>query len=118
MTNAQKTTMETRLAGEDLVADRMVIEQRNSYLNVTTATTTVVKSGDGVLHAIVVNKAVGSATITIYDNTAASGTKIGTITFPATITGADQQPMVYNAQYTTGLTVVTSGATDLTIVYR
>lgn len=118
MTNAQKTTMETRLAGEDLVADRLKVEHRYSYVNVTTATTTVVKSGEGLLHAIVVNKAVAAATITIYDNTAASGTKIGTITFPGTITGADQRPMAYNANYLTGLTIVTSGATDLTIVYR
>lgn len=118
MTNAQKTTLATMIAGEDLAVDRLKVENRFAYLNITTATTTVVRSGPGLLHAIIVNKAVASATVTIYDNTAASGTKIGTITFPATITGADQHPMTYNVSFANGLTIVTSGATDLTVSYR
>lgn len=118
MSNSQKMTLATMIAGEDLVADRMKVENRFSFLNITTATTTVVRSGPGLFHSLIVNKAVGSATITMYDNTAASGTKIGTITFPATITGADQNPMTYNVSFANGLTIVTSGATDLTVAYR
>ena len=52
----------------------------NSFSNINTNTTTTVKSGAGVLKRIVVNK-VGalSNTCTIYDNTTATGTIIGTI---------------------------------------
>ena len=52
----------------------------NSFSNINTNTTSTVKSGAGVLKRIVVNK-VGtlSNTCTIYDNTTATGTIIGTI---------------------------------------
>lgn len=92
--------------------------QYNAYKNITTATTTVVKGTNGLLHSITVNTEVGSATITIYDNTAASGTKIATITLPSTITGVDPFTLVLDTGFTTGLTVVTSGATDITVSYK
>lgn len=95
-----------------------VEEAGRSFNNITTATTTTVKSGKGFLHALNINTPVGSATITIYDNTAASGTKIGTITLPATITATSPQTLIFNVAFGTGLTVVTSGATDLTVTYR
>lgn len=88
------------------------------YNNITTATTTVVKSGAGVLHKLIINTAIASATITLYDNTAASGTKIGTITLPAVITGLSLIDLIYDLSFATGLTVVTSGLTDLTVIYR
>lgn len=91
----------------------------HSYTNITTGTTTTVKSGAGVIEAIVVNTLVASATITVYDNTAGSGTKIGTFTLPSTITGDDPVPIPYDGlAFTTGLTLVTSGATDITVVWR
>lgn len=96
---------------------RFVVEQRNSYSNITSATTTVVKSGSGFLHKIVVNKGVASATITIYDNTSASGTKIGTITFGSSLL-TDIPVAHYDVYFATGLTIVTSGATDITVSYR
>lgn len=90
-----------------------------SFRNITTATTTTVKSGAGVLHSLCVNKFVASATVTIYDNTAASGTLIATITNPATLLdegglGCD----VFDAAFSTGLTIVTVGAQDITATYR
>lgn len=90
----------------------------HSYSNITTATTTTVKSGAGVLLGVNVNTLVASATITVYDNTAGSGTKIGTITLPSTITGDDPIPISLGIAFTTGLTLVTSGLTDLTVSYR
>lgn len=88
-----------------------------NYANITTDTTTVVKTGPGTLHTITVNL-VGTApaTVTIYDNTAASGTKIGTVTISATDTF-----FVYDVDFNNGLTIVTSaGATkgDYTVSYR
>lgn len=88
------------------------------FANITTATTTVVKSGAGILHKIIINTHVASATITIFDNTAGSGTKIGTITLPSTITSDDPTSLAYDLGFSTGLTLVTSGTTDLTVVYR
>lgn len=86
----------------------------NSYANITTATTTTVKSGAGVLDKIVVNSAGSGSTITIYDNTAGSGTKIGTAT------GAAQTTLTYNVHFSTGLTIVTASgsAADITVSYR
>ncbi len=94
------------------------VEMRFSFRNITTATTTTVKSGAGLFHNIVINKGVATATITIYDNTAASGTLIGTITFGAALLSDPPDLAIYNASFATGLTLVTSGATDITVMYR
>lgn len=88
-----------------------------AHKNITTATTTSVASGAGVLGAIIVNKAVASSTITIYDNTAASGTKIATITNPATLLHS-QMVLPFDVAFTTGLTIVTSQADDITVCWR
>jgi hypothetical protein len=82
-----------------------------TYKNITSATTTVVKAGPGQLHFIVVNTPGTTNTVTIYDNTAASGTKIGTIT------AAAQGSVRYECDFTTGLTVVTGATSDITVVY-
>lgn len=91
-----------------------------SKANLVGAATTTVKSGAGVLHSIVINRSALSGTITIYDNTAGSGTKIGTITYGA-LTLLTDPPIsaLYDASFSTGLTIVTVGANlDLTIMYR
>jgi hypothetical protein len=90
----------------------------NAYDNITTATTTIVKSGSGSFHALTINAYVASATITIYDNTVATGTKIATIPLPATVTGDLPTTITYDVAFSTGLTIVTSGATDITVSYR
>ena len=86
-------------------------------LNITLAapTTTVVKSGSGALHTIVFNKPVATGVVTIYDNTAASGTVVGTITIPA-----NPQPFTFtfDCVLNTGLTIVTAtAAQDITVTY-
>ena len=88
-----------------------------NYANVTLAapTTTTVKTGAGVLHSITLNKPTATAIIIIYDNTAASGTIIGTITVPAS-----PQPVTlyYDATFNTGLTLrTTTAASDITVTY-
>lgn len=89
-----------------------------AFTNITTATTTTVKSGSGFFKALIVNKGVATATITIYDNTAGSGTKIGTITFGAALLSDPGSTVEYCCKFSTGLTIVTSGATDLTVIYK
>lgn len=88
------------------------------FNNVVGAATTTVKSGAGILHKVIINTPVASATITIYNNTAGSGAKIGTLTLGSVITGDQPVCLVYDLSFSTGLTFVTSGATDLTVIYR
>lgn len=119
-TTAQEVTEVTLHAGEDLANDVTKVEQRFSYQNITAAapTTTVVKTGVGVLHAIVINKTAATGVITVYDNTAGSGTVIATITQPAAVL-ASQEVITYDCSFTTGLTLVTAtAAQDITVIYR
>ena len=94
----------------------LVAEATYRYQNIASATTTVVKTTPGQLRRLVINKPVASTTITIYDNTAASGTKIATIATPATLLDAQIQ-LDYGVNFATGLTIVTSGADDINVVY-
>lgn len=85
--------------------------------NVAAQATTVHKSGGGVLHRIVVNKCTANGVLTVYDNTAASGTKIATITMPGTLL-QNHFVLEYGLQFGTGLTIVGSGAdVDYTAVW-
>ena len=105
------------VAGADATASNpLPVSERGSFLNIAGAATIVVKSGAGILHRIQANKKIASGVITIYDNTAASGTKIGTITNPAVLLD-NSDTFVYGCAFSTGLTVVTSAADDLTVVY-
>lgn len=90
----------------------------NSFTNITTATTTTVKSvpagQSGQFYGFCVNTVGTTSTLVAYDNTAASGTKIGTWT--TTAVGCYQ----LKVQLQHGLTLVTTGspAADLTILWR
>lgn len=83
---------------------------------ISTISTTTIKTGAGILGAILVNKAVSASTITIYDNTAASGTVLAMITHPVSLF-ASQYYLPFLCKFSTGLTVVTTGLDDLTITY-
>lgn len=87
------------------------------YTNITTQTTTVVRSKKGKLLRIIVNEATALGVITIYDGiTVAGGTLIGTITMPGTLL-KDQEVFLYDVDLTKGLTIVTATATqDITVV--
>jgi hypothetical protein len=87
-----------------------------SYKNITTDTTTVVKSAAGLLHTVTINTPVSGGTVTIYDNTAGSGTKIGTFTVP---TAATPITLIYDVAFLTGLTIVSGvQVMDITISYQ
>lgn len=90
----------------------------NSYKNIAGAATTVVKSGSGYLHLVTLNTFVASATITVYDNTAGSGTKIASIVMGSAITGDAPDEVMFDVAFSTGLTIVTTGAIDITASYR
>lgn len=89
-----------------------------AYRNITTATTTTVKTGQGVIHEICINTPAASGVVVVYDNTAGSGTKVGTITNPATLLGEGPVCAFHDIALTKGLTIVTTGSQDITVVYH
>jgi hypothetical protein len=89
----------------------------SSFTNITTATTTVVKSGAGRLARLLINTIGTTPTITVFDNTAASGTKIATLVLPAAGAGDMPCSIEFGCAFSTGLTVLTSAACDLTVVW-
>lgn len=93
----------------------MPYHNTNSYSNITTDTTTVVKAGSGVLHTITFNQPVATEVVTIFDNTAASGTTIGTITIPASPMPVT---LTYDVRFITGLTILTAtAASNITVSF-
>lgn len=76
---------------------------------ISTATTTVVKSGSGILGSIVIGETAAGA-ITVYDNTSATGTVIAVLK-ASVVEGT----YTFNASFTTGCTVVTAGASKITV---
>lgn len=85
-----------------------------SHIAANTAGTTV-KSGAGTLHSVTINTAGASSNVlTLYDNTAASGTVI------AIIDTTTVRTLVFDAAFATGLEAVlaTGTAADVTILYK
>ena len=86
-----------------------------NYSHTNTAETVTLKSGAGLLHTLCINTAAaGGDTVIIYDNTAGSGTIIALFTTVKAV----PQTMTYDVIFTTGLTIVRSGTTDVTISWR
>lgn len=99
-------------AGEDVSNDVHKIETRGAAVNILTATTTTIKSGPGHLnHLIAVGGTMGN--VTIYDNTAASGT---VLFGPATPTAGGV--IIADIEFSVGLTVVTAAATAISGSFR
>lgn len=77
---------------------------------------TTVKTGQGGLMNLVINKAAAAGLITLWDSLTASGNKIGTITMASTLVNGSR---TYAARFATGLTIQTnSSLVDLTVTYR
>jgi len=81
---------------------------------ITTAGTYILKYGPGTLHRIVLNNPTGTL-ITVYDNTAGSGTTLAVLNTPSQ---ANPVCLEYGVVFSTGLTVVSTGTWDATIVYQ
>lgn len=113
----QKVTLPLKVIdlGDGTYAPTMM-QAGSKSTNITGATTTTVKSGSGILRRIVFNKFVALGVATIYDNTAGSGTVLATVTLPAALL-ASNGSIEYNLNFATGLTIVTSVAFDMTVVY-
>jgi phage-related protein len=94
------------------VAGGLITSMGGVSAAVSTATTTTVKSGAGFINIIrVIGGTLGS--VTIYDNTAASGT----VLLP-TVTPVANGVLLEGVSFGTGLTIVTAAATVITVSYR
>lgn len=82
-----------------------------NYKNLTASGTTVVKSGAGQLYGFYVGTATGN--ITIYDNTAGSGTTI----LAASAVPTAGNTYVLPVSFGTGLTIVLSGGAVVTAIF-
>lgn len=79
---------------------------------ISTATTTTPKSTKGVLRQILITEA-AAGTITIYDNTAASGTIL------AVFKASTSEGMYrFDVRFGTGLTIVTAAASKVTVIWE
>jgi hypothetical protein len=86
-----------------------------TYKNITTQTTTLVKSGAGILHSITFNKPIATGTVEIDDALTNTTPIIGTITTPA---GPFPVTLIYDVAFSTGLSITTAvAAQDITVAY-
>jgi hypothetical protein len=103
------------------------LETLPQYAHIASNATFNLKYGAGNLHGIVLNKLATSSanTLTIYDNTSATGTTIAVITnLQGSSTNNSSQLPVFldymGLPFSTGLTIVSAGGTvgDYTIIYE
>lgn len=85
----------------------------NSYEYISSATTTQVASGHGVLEKIIVGETAAGA-ITIYDETGSGTTKIIGVLKASVVEGE----YAFNVTFGEGLKIVTAAASKITVVYR
>lgn len=83
---------------------------KQSYIS--TATTTQVKTGPGILHAIVIGETAAGA-ISVIDNT--TGTTVNLASLKASIA---EGTYVFNCSFDTGLRIITAGASKITVLYE
>ena len=83
--------------------------------NITTATTTQVKIGPGVLKRIIINTPVATGTIKVIDNTSGTTSTHGVLT-----TTTDLKPSFidYDCKMANGIRIVTTQTQDITIVWE
>ena len=71
------------------------------------------RTGRGILHAIALNTPIATSVITVYDGVSTSGTKLATITVPAS---PQATTLLYDVAFVTGLFVVMATAnSDITV---
>lgn len=111
--DGQRANLQVNQFGE------LACRSRNKYLNMVGNVTTTVKSGAGVLHTICFNGGANSTTATLYDNTTATGTKIGTLDL-LSVNSNVLSCLNYDVEFTIGLTIVLAGSNnnDITVTYQ
>ncbi len=84
------------------------------YAHITTDTTTLIKTGGGLLHTICVNTPAATETLTLYDALTAVAPVISVITLYASTNPC----FTYDINFSVGLTIVSATAAgDITVAY-
>lgn len=97
--------------------DRNIHPPSYAYSNLLANATTLLKTGQGLLHSIVINNAGAASNLcTVYDGLSASGIVIATID----TVELNGRVLLYDVHFTVGLTIVigTGTAADLTVAYQ
>lgn len=106
-----KTTLATQLAGEDITADVLRITEAGTISSyISTATTTLCMTGRGYIVGLDLTET-AAGTITIYDSLTAAGTVLAVL--KASIV---EGTYLKGLPFFTGCTVVTAGASKLTVI--
>lgn len=110
-TNGQRGDAQMNQFGE------IAVRPRNKFSHVAGAATTTVKSGSGTLGSICINAGTASTTVSVFDNTAGSGTTIALIALASTSSLVNCEH--FDVEFATGLTITTTvAATDITVTYQ
>jgi hypothetical protein len=89
-----------------------------AYITLAAPTTTVVKATPGVLHSITVNKPAANGVISVYNHASGAVNPMAIITRAAALLSDAPVTLVYDIEFSIGLTIVTSGAAqDITVSY-
>lgn len=88
------------------------METPYEYAYISSATTTQVKTGKGILKSIIVGET-AAGSIKVIDNT--TGTTTNLAELKASIVEGTYD---FNVSFSTGLRIVTAGASKITVVYR
>lgn len=95
----------------------VITQDGYNYTHITGTATTLVKSGSGILHAIIINKTTNSGVVE-FDDALTQTNAMGIITMPATVL-QNAIYLEYDIRFNTGLSVTTSGASqDITFVWK
>lgn len=101
-----------------IIAHQAVATGGYSYVHITTATTTLVKSGAGTLHALIVNTPVLSGVVELDDAITHTTPIVAKVTYPATLVSDGPDSVIYDLAFSTGMSVTTTGVMDITVVYK
>ena len=88
------------------------VTEGHQYAYIGTATTTQVKTGNGILHKIIIGETSAGA-ISIIDNT--SGTTVNLASLKASIV---EGTYVFDCVFNAGLRIITAGASKITVIYE
>jgi len=107
-----KVVLASALSGEDPANDVLKVESQYTYLYISTGTTTPVKAGPGFLRRIIIGGGT-AGTIILYNH----ATGVGPIILSFDSTNALAQ-YDFDCMFSAGLTIITSAATKLTVIFR
>lgn len=111
------TDLQTTLFGEDQNLNVLRAIPKWNKTRITTATTTLIKSGAGVFGGIVLGKDVATNVTDAYDAVTATGTPTYKQTTGAALLSDPGRSTGPLGEFSTGLTIVTSQAVDITVLW-